>query len=153
MIQEMNWAPGGGIGTDPRMAKALEEVRKNSAAMSGFPLLATIEMTGKSTDAKTASRQSRENADASDSVIPTNVPTSKGDAANAALGGLLGLRKHKREANDRAAETSGDGSDSDSGALMQATTEVISFSASTLDPALFNIPAEFHQVQSRKAGQ
>ena len=153
MLQEMSWSPGGGIGADPRMAKALEEVRKNSAAVSGFPLLATIEMTAKSTDAKTANRPSGENADASDTAIPTNVPTSKGDAANAALGGLLGLRKHKREANARTAEQSDSGSDSDGGALMQATTEVLSFSSSTLDRALFNIPVEYQQVPGRKAGQ
>jgi hypothetical protein len=152
MMREMNWAPGR-MGADPRMAKAREELEKSSSAVNGFPLLATVEMAAKSSDGQATPRKQRGDDDAVDPATPTNVPTAKGDSANTALGGLLGLRKHKHDANQRAAANSDDELDADSGALMKATTEVISFSTSQLDPALFDIPAEYRQAQNKKGSQ
>ncbi|HMI54189.1 MAG TPA: hypothetical protein VK525_21955 [Candidatus Saccharimonadales bacterium] len=151
MMREMNWAPGESMGGDPRMAKALEEVRKNSSAASGFPLLASVEM--KSAGNGTATPPRRESDDSADANIPTSIPTTGGDAANAALGGLLGLRKRKRDANERAAARNGDGPDQDGSALVRLTTEVASFSTSALDPATFEIPAGYRQVPNRKTGE
>jgi hypothetical protein len=154
MMHEMNWAPSRSIGADPRMAKAMEEVRKSSSAVSGFPLWASVEMTAKSAASKETSQQRHESDDSSGTEnIPTRVPTSKQDAANTALGGLLGLEKHQKIPGDAASTKDGGASDTESGALMKATTEVTSFSNSALEPSIFEIPAGYRQVQNSKAGQ
>lgn len=152
MLREMNWAPGE-IGADPRMAQAQEEVRKSLPAVSGFPLLATVEMSAKPSNGKVATGQRQGDNDAVGGALETSVPTSKGDAANAVWSGLLGLRKQRRDAKDRAAEKTDDDADTGGSTLMNATTEVTSFSTAKLDPALFVIPAEYRQLRSKKGGQ
>jgi hypothetical protein len=109
--------------------------------LSGFPLQSSIKMRGGFSGAK---RSSEGDAGLSSEDRPTTAPTSKGDAANDALGGLLGLHKRKKNAQQ---DVSGGGSDEN--VLLSATTEVSSFSSSTLDAALFEIPSGYRLVQEK----
>ena len=142
MAHELNWAPGGGIAGDPRMKEAMEAMRKSSPLLNGFPLLSFIKMTGSVSDAR------RSHSSASVEDIPTSVPTSKSEAANEALGGLLGLHRRKQNAKDQNS-SSGDSPESAEHVLMTATTEVTAFSNSSLESSLFVIPAGYRQVQEK----
>jgi len=143
IARELNWAPGG-IAADPRMKEAVEAVRKSSPLLSGFPLLSSIKMTG----SLPAAHRSHDNPDSSSADIRASVPTSKSDAVNEALGGLLSLRKRKQDAKDENS-ASGESSESGENVLMTATTEVTAFSNSSLDSSLFEIPAGYRQIKEK----
>jgi hypothetical protein len=144
MARELNWAPGG-IAADPRMKEAVEAMRKSSPLLSGFPLLSSIKITG---GGLPAARHSHDNPDSSDADIPTSVPTSKSDAVNEGLGGLLGLRKRKQNAKGQDS-SAGESLESGENVLMTATTEVTAFSNSSLDSSLFEIPAGYRQTKEK----
>jgi hypothetical protein len=141
MARELNWAPGG-IAADPRMKEAVEAMRKSSPLLSGFPLLSSIKITG----SLPAAHRSYDNSDSFDADIPTSVPTSKSDAVNERLGGLLGLRKRKQNAKKQDSPGS-ESAESGENVLMTATTEVTAFSNSSLDSSLFEIPPGYRQTK------
>jgi hypothetical protein len=143
MASELNWAPGG-IAGDPRMKEAVEAMRKSSPLLSGFSLLSSIKMTG----SLPAAHRSHDNPDSSSADIPTGVPSSRSDAVNEALGGLLSLRKRKQNAKERDSPGS-ESSQSGENVLMTATTEVTAFSNSSLDSSLFEIPAGYRQIKEK----
>lgn len=144
MARELNWAPGGGIARDPRMKEAMEAMRKDSPLLSGFPLLTSVKMSG----SPSGTRRPHANSDSSSADIPTSVPTSKGDAVNEALGGLLGLHK-RRQADKTQNSSSSESAEPGENVLMTATTEVTEFSTASLASSLFEIPPGYRQVQEK----
>jgi hypothetical protein len=147
IAREADWAPKSGPAADPRMAQAVEEMRKNSPALEGFSLLATVKLYS-SVSAKDGSTESKNDSGSHGFDIPTTSPTINTEGVSEALGGLLSLHKHK---NDGKSKNPSAGAPSDSGdnVLLTATTEVTSFSSAALDSSLFEIPAGYRQLQNK----
>jgi hypothetical protein len=144
LSRELNWAPGKGLAADPRMSQAMEEMKENSPILSGFPLQNSLTMIDSFAGTK---RSTEGQPDPPAADIPTTVPTSKGDAANEALGGLLSLHRPKK--NGQQNPSSGESAESEGNVLLSATTEVSSFSSLPLDVALFEVPAGYRQAQKK----
>lgn len=134
MAKEFEWLPSEIMGGSAQMAPAMAELRKNSVKMEGMPLLqnTSVGMTGNA-----------QNPQAQQSDQGGN-PLTKG------FGGLLG-RKKKNKDDD--AQSNGGSSSAGNGSLMDMTVEVTSISTSKLDPALFEIPAGYKQVDAKERGR
>jgi hypothetical protein len=172
MAQEVGWMKlPASIQIDPRAAQGMSELQKNSDALKGFPLLSYVSMTIVATDANgqpltTASQTSAQNqqpsnpppAQSSNSSNNTT-PNSPTSLAVKGLGSLFGKKKQDNSAtqpNQGASSTSQASApppnpNSNPNALMEITTQVNSFSDSSLDDGLFDIPAGYTQVQEDAA--
>lgn len=157
MAQEVSWMkipslPGMQI--DPRAAEGMSELQKNSDALKGFPMLSYVSMTMSATADGQTQTLGSQNSSASDAK-PSNPPPSQTDnspsslESQAVLKGLGGLFGKKKKDNDSApaANTLPPNPHPDPNALMEMTTAVTSFSASSLDGGLFDIPSGFQQIQ------
>jgi hypothetical protein len=79
---------------------------------------------------------------------PQQPAPSVGSAIGGALGGRFGLGR-KKTSSDQPPPAKQDGSGGQSGgSLLEMTTELSSFSSSAVDPAQFEIPAGFKQVDN-----
>ena len=144
LAKDAKWAANVGGSPDPRMAQAMEEMQKNSSALNGFPLLQTVRLTMTGSDGAASHASATHSTD----IPNVTVPSSKSDAVGQAMGGLLGFARHKKEQQAEAKNTANStSSDDNSNSLMAATIEVTSFSGSSLDSSLFDIPAGYSQVQ------
>ena len=70
-------------------------------------------------------------------------PSTLSGALGGALAGRFGLGRKKQTAQDQNASGTG----SSSGSLLDMTIEMSGFSASPVDPALFEVPAGFKHVE------
>ena len=157
MAEEVSWMkipsmPG--LQIDPRAAEGMSELQKNSDALKGFPMLSYVSMTVSATaDGQTQTLGSQDGS-ASNSK-PSNPPPSQTDnspsslESPAVMKGLGGLFGKKKKDNDSApaASTLPPNPHPDPNALMEMTTAVTSFSTSSLDGSLFDIPSGFQQMQ------
>jgi hypothetical protein len=157
MAQEVSWMkipsmPG--IQIDPRAAEGMSELQKNSDALKGFPMLSYVSMTLSATANGQTQTLGSQNSSASNPK-PSNPPPSHTDdspsslESAAVLKGLGGLFGKKKKDNDSApaASTLPPNPHPDPNALMEMTTAVTSFSTSSLDGSLFDIPSGFLQMQ------
>ena len=143
-----------GIQIDPRAAEGMSELQKNSDALKGFPMLSYVSMTMSATADGQTQTLGSQNSSASDSK-PSNSPPSQTDnspsslESQAVLKGLGGLFGKKKKDNDSAPATNAlpPNPHPDPNALMEMTTAVTSFSTSSLDGSLFEIPSGFQQIQ------
>jgi hypothetical protein len=147
LSKELDWLPGtmgsmAGMNINPQMGPAMEEFRKNTVKLQGMPLLQTMTM-GMGAQGQQAQapppppQQNSQNQQDSQ-------PTSAREAIGKSLGGMFG---HKKKQQDQDNSNNSGSSSSDSGSLMDMQTEVTSYSSSSLDKDLFEIPAGFTQVQ------
>ena len=164
MAEEVNWMklPQMNIQiADPRVTQGMSELQKNSDALKGFPMLSYVTMTIAATDAngKPITANSQDSAQSQQPANPppaqTNnssnggFPTSASGLAIKGLGGLFGKKKQQ----DNSSTSSGQAGappanpDADPNALMEMTTQVTTFSDSSLDGSLFDIPAGYMQMQ------
>ncbi len=157
MAQEVNWMklPAMNVQIDPRVAQGMSELQQNSDALKGFPLLSYVSMTivavgPDGQPLSTASQSGAQNqpppappASSSDSGIPTT-PSA---AMMKGLGGLFGKKKQDNSAPATQTSAPPANPNSNPNALMEITTQVTSFSESSLDGSLFDVPAGFAQVQ------
>jgi hypothetical protein len=157
MAQEVPWMkipsmPG--IQIDPRAAEGMSELQKNSDALKGFPMLSYVSMTLSATADGQTQTLGSQNSSASNPK-PSNPPPSQTDdspsslESAAVLKGLGGLFGKKKKDNDSApaASTLPPNPHPDPNALMEMTTAVTSFSTSSLDGSLFDVPSGFLQMQ------
>src|ERR1017187_2099821 len=157
MAQEVPWMkipsmPG--IQIDPRAAEGMSELQKNSDALKGFPMLSYVSMTLSATADGQTQTLGSQNSSASNPK-PSNPPPSHTDdspsslESAAVLKGLGGLFGKKKKDNDSApaASTLTANPHPHPNALMEMTTAVTSFSTSSLDGSLFDIPSGFQQIQ------
>jgi hypothetical protein len=152
MAKELNWIPPINVRVDPRMTQGMEELQKNSSALKGLPLLSYISMflpPQQGQSPSTAQDTSRDSARSNSSGSNDGPPTNASDAVVKSLGGLFGKKKQQQ---DKASSQSGSNSappnpNSNPNALIEMTTQVNSFSDSTLDPSLFEIPAGYVRIQ------
>jgi hypothetical protein len=157
MAQEVSWMkipsmPG--IQIDPRAAEGMSELQKNSDALNGFPMLSYVSMTLSATaDGQTQTPGSPDSS--ASNPEPSNPRPSQTDdsprslesaAVLKGLGGLFGKKKKDTDSAP-AASTLPPNPHPDPNALMEMTTAVTSFSTSSLDGSLFDVPSGFLQVQ------
>jgi hypothetical protein len=143
-----------GIQIDPRAAEGMSELQKNSDALQGFPMLSYVSMTLSATADGQTQTLGSQNSSASNPKS-SNPPPSQTDnspsslESQAVLKGLGGLFGKKKKDNDSApaASTLPPNPHPDPNALMEMTTAVTSFSTSSLDGSLFDIPSGFLQMQ------
>ena len=160
MAQEVNWMkpPALGIKLDPRVAQGMSELQQNSDALKGFPLLSYVTMTlsatanGQPGDAQTnAQNQQPPNPPPSTTSLRTiRFPPTRRPPVMKGLGGLFGKKKQDN------ASDSGQGSaprnpNSNPNSLIEITTQVTSFSDSSLDGGIFDVPAGYTQMQQDAA--
>lgn len=149
MGQTLNWTPAGPpIGTgQPGMARAMAEMSKEGAKMDGMPMLSVTKVGGRLDGVPQG-----ETAQPSRPSTPT---PSVGEALGGALAGRMGLggfgrRKPKQEDAPASAPATGGSTGTGSAAvdsLLETSTEITSYSAAAVDPATFEIPSGFSQVQ------
>ena len=132
MAKEMDWVPGEMSGVNMQMAPAMAELRKNTVKMEGMPLLTntSVGMTGSGPGASAQPQAESGN------------PLTKG------LGGMFGRKKKKDDDSQPAGDTT-----TASGSLMDMTVEVTGTSAGKLDAGLFDVPADYKQVESKEKGR
>jgi sRNA-binding protein len=151
MAKEVNWVPPINMHVDPRMTQGMSELQKNSAALKGLPMLSYVSMTippGQG-QGNTAGNGNQNTAASSNSSSSDSTPSSPSDAMMKGLGGLFGKKKQK---DDAAAQNNGTALPPNPNpvpnALMEMTTQVSSFSDSSLDGSLFDVPAGYTKVPS-----
>ena len=162
MAEEVNWmkVPPMNIQiADPRVTQGMAELQKNSDAMKGFPMLSYVTMTmvaigpdGKPITADSQNQQPSNPPPAqsqSSGSSDSSFPTSASAAAIKGLGGLFGKKKQQDNASTSSNQAGAPPANpnSDPNALMEMTTQVTTFSDSSLDGGLFDIPAGYTQVQ------
>jgi len=168
MGQEVSWMklPAMNVQIDPRVAQGMSELQQNSDALKGFPLLSYVSMTlagsaeGQAQPlASQNSTQDQQPANPPPSKSNTSsdntIPTSPSAAVMKGFGSLFGKKKQDNSsasANQGAAGSSQTSApppnpNSNSNALIEITTQVTSFSDSSLDGSLFDIPAGYTQLQ------
>ena len=154
MAKELNWIPPINVRVDPRMTQGMEELQKNSSALKGLPLLSYISMflpPQQGQSPSTAQDTSRDSPRSSSSSSSDGPPTSAADAMAKGLGGLFGKKKQQQQ-QDKSSSQSGSNSappnpNPNPNALIEMTTQVNSFSDSTLESGLFEIPAGYVRIQ------
>jgi hypothetical protein len=155
LAQEVPWMkipsmPG--IQIDPRAAEGMSELQKNSDALKGFPMLSYVSMTMTATaDGQTQPVGSQNSNSSSAKASPSQSDDSPGSLESAAimkgLGGMFGRKKKDNDSAPAAGSALPPNPHPDPNALMEMTTAVTSFSTSSLDAGLFDVPAGFVQVQ------
>jgi hypothetical protein len=163
MAQEINWVPPSNIHVDPRVSQGLTELQKNSAEFKGLPMLETISMgmsipPGQQTGQPAESTQeTRSNSSRPSNTSSRNddIPTTPSAAIVKGLGGMFSKKKQADNPPPQSSGSSGpaaapnaDNSQPTSATLMEMTTEVTSFSTSSLDSSIFEVPAGYTQVQA-----
>lgn len=159
MAQEVNWMklPAMNVQIDPRVAQGMSELQQNSDSLKGFPLLSYVSMTM----AATADGQQAGSPNAAQNQQPSNPPpsssTNSSDSTSLgnpsavmmkSLGNLFGKKKQDNSsASSNQAGAPPPNPNSNPNALIEITTQVSSFSDSSLDGSLFDIPAGYTQVQ------
>jgi hypothetical protein len=166
MAQEVDWMklPAMNIQIDPRVAQGMSEMQKNSDALKGFPLLSYVSMTlAASPDGQSAGSQSAPQTQQPPTPPPSNstsssdnsIPTTPSAAMVKGIGSLFGKKKpdnSSAQSNQSATGSSQAGAaaaspNSNPNSLMDITTQVTSFSDSSLEDSLFDIPAGYTQLQ------
>jgi hypothetical protein len=166
---QVNWMklPAMNIQIDPRVQQGMSELQQNSDALKGFPLLSYVSMTiaanGQQLSAAAPGDAQSQQTTAPPPSPPqtssssgSSIPGSPSAAVMKGLGGLFG--KKKQDNSTTAPTTPGAGGsgqaaapaanpNSNPNALIEITTQVTSFSDSSLDGSLFDVPAGFTQVQ------
>jgi hypothetical protein len=149
MAKEINWVPPSNIHVDPRASQSLDELQKNSANLKGFPLLQymTMSMAGQQDSSGNAAQNSNTSASSSSSSSSSNsdsTPTSISGAMTKGLGGLFSKKKKQDDTADQSNQNPPP--PSTPGSLMEMTIEVNSYSDSSLDSSLFDVPAGFARI-------
>jgi len=146
MAKEINWVPPSNIHVDPRASQSLDELQKNSANLKGFPLLQymTMSMAAQDSSGNTVQTSNTSASSSSSSSNSDSTPTSISGAMTKGLGGLFSKKKKQDDTADQNSQNPPP--PSTPGSLMEMTIEVNSYSDSSLDSSLFDIPAGFAQI-------
>ena len=138
MTKELDWLPGTMVGANTQITQPMVEYRKSTANLNGMPLLSYVSV-GIGPNPGTTGQGSA-------SAEPT--PEKKeGNVISKGIGGMLG-GFGKKNKNDSAQNSSASGQPG--GSLMDMTSEVTSVSNASIDASLFEVPADFKQVEAKK---
>jgi hypothetical protein len=147
MAKEINWVPPSNIHVDPRASQSLDELQKNSANLKGFPLLQYMVMSMVAKDAQGNVVQPSSpppSSSSSSSSSSDSSPTSMSGAMAKGIGGLFNKKKKQDDAADQNSQNPPP--PSTPGSLIEMTIEVSSYSDSSLDANLFDIPSGFTRI-------
>ncbi|HET6142453.1 MAG TPA: hypothetical protein VFE02_03025 [Candidatus Acidoferrales bacterium] len=147
MAKEINWVPPSNIHVDPRASQSLDELQKNSANLKGFPLLQYMVMSMVAKDAQGNVVQPSSpppSSSSSSSSSSDSTPTSMSGAMAKGIGGLFNKKKKQDDAADQNSQNPPP--PSTPGSLIEMTIEVSSYSDSSLDANLFDIPSGFTRI-------
>jgi hypothetical protein len=164
MATEVNWMKlPANVKIDPRVSQGMSELQQNSDALKGFPLLSYVSMTlaatsnGQPVGDQTSAQNQSSNPPPSNpppasstNSSDNSIPTSPSAAMMKGLGGLFGRKKQDNSSassNQSSPDSTQSGANSNSGSLIEITTQVTSFSDSSLDAGLFDIPSGYTQLQ------
>lgn len=152
MAKEIDWVPPSNLQLDPRASQSLDELKKNSANLKGFPLLEymVMSMVAKDAAGNTVQPSSPPPSSSSSASNSGSTPTSMSDVMAKGIGGLFNKRKKQDDAADQNSQNPPP--PSTPGSLMEMTIEVNSYSDSSLDASLFEIPSGFARIV-QNAGQ
>jgi hypothetical protein len=138
MAKELDWVPGAMLGGDAQISQPMVEYRKSTANLNGLPLVSYVSV-GMGPNPGTTGQA----AQASPS------PEKKeGNVISKGIGGMLGGfgKKNKNDSAQQGSSSAGQTGSS----LMDMTTEVTSVSNNSIDASLFEIPADYKQVEAKK---
>ena len=160
MAQKLAWTPGGGMFTMGRsdMARAMADLQKEAAKLDGVPVYQVVKMGFKGEAGQAAQAGQAPPAPQPQAQPQAQEQPSVGGALGrlgGRLGGLggLGRRKKAEQPAEQPApppESAPAAAQPDvSGALMEMTTELTSFSTGPVDPSKLEAPGGFKQVESQ----
>ena len=159
MAQKLAWTPGGGMFTMGRsdMARAMADLQKEAAKLDGVPVYQVVKMGFKGEAGQAGQPAQPPPAARAPEQQPTENPSVGGALGRLGgrLGGLggLGRRKKAEQPAEQPApppESAPAAAQPDvSGALMEMTTELTSFSTGPVDPSKLEVPGGFKQVESQ----
>src|SRR5438132_1953876 len=164
MAKELDWLPGAmgnPMGMKSQMRQAMEEFRKNSIKLQGMPLLQNVSfgMAGLPQNTGAATQPQQPAPQQSQTQDQASAPVTPKEAISKSLGGMFGgfgKKKKQQEQQPPPAQPSGSAANpspantqpgTSSNSMMDMTIEVTSFSSSTLDKSLFDVPVGYTQVQ------
>ena len=168
MATEINWVPPSNIHVDPRADSGPHRAAEKFRRVQG-PADARNHQHGHEYSARTANRPAnppanRELAKYSLELLPAveylesrndNIPTTPSALIVKGLGGMFSKKKQQDNPPPPSSSSTGsssapnaDNSQPTSATLMEMTTEVTSFSTSSLDTSVFGIPAGYTQIQT-----
>jgi len=164
MAKELDWLPGAmgnPMGMNSQMGQAMEEFRKNSIKLQGMPLLQNVSfgMAGLPQNTGAATQPQQPAPQQSQTQDQASAPVTPKEAISKSLGGMFGgfgKKKKQQEQQPPPAQPSGSAANpspantqpgTSSNSMMDMTIEVTSFSSSTLDKSLFDVPVGYTQVQ------
>ncbi len=143
MAESLDWTPGSQAALNPGVAKGMAEAYKELRKMDGVPVFQTMSITGAGQpDSAGSGSTAQQQPQQQDQQAAR--PSLAG-----ALGGRFGLGRKKQ---DDTSNSSGSGSQSGPGSLMESTTELSGFSAGPVDDAQFAVPAGFKKVEPSRRG-
>jgi len=176
LAKELDWLPGMMAGSfnmaSPQFGPAMDEFRKNAVKMKGLPLLQYTSMgtaaNGASMPTQPPAQQQQQQGQvqqaaqdaatqtaqnqAQQEVATSAIPSSAKDAVSQSIGGMFGGFGHKKKKDQPAPTTTASTNTTaqpaaGTGSLMDMKTEVTSFSNSSLDASLFQVPAGYTEVK------
>ncbi len=149
MAKEIDWMPSTLLGGNAQTSQAMENLRKNSAALKGLPLLQYVSM----------GMEASGNQEAAGSQTQSEQPAPPSDVSNPegaivkGLGGMFGGFGHKKKKKEESAAGEQASAEpaappSSPGSLMDVTVQVTSYSSDPLDSSLFEAPAGYTELPS-----
>lgn len=156
MAKQLDWLPGtmgGMMGMNSQMGPAMQEFKKNLAAVEGMPLLQNVSFGM----AATGVSQNQASSPTPSHTPPpqqaddqASVPTSTRDAISKGVGSVFGGfgRKKKKADQDAQAQPSDSPQQSTTAnaSLMEMQIEVTEYSSNPIDRNLFDVPAGYIEV-------
>jgi hypothetical protein len=152
MAKKLSWAPdmGGMFAARPDLARAMATASKETAKLSGVPVLVMMKMTPTSNGQPVTNPSGSDTQSTPQQQSKPSSP-SLGDALSGKLGGFGGFGRKKKQQDppadsSQSSATPAQGADS-SGTLMETTTEMSNFSSGPVDPSRFSTPGGFKKVE------
>jgi hypothetical protein len=169
MAKEVSWMtlPPNIHVADPRVSQSMAELQRNSGALKGLPLLSYVNMgmagiaqangsdpAGTAAQTQTAPPPSQASSNASNSSSDS-IPTSPSAALAKGLGGLFSKKKAQQQQNSGSTDQNSSAQagaappnpNSNPNDLIEITTQVTTFSDSSIDRSLFDVPTDYTQMQ------
>jgi hypothetical protein len=168
MGEKLAWTPGGfGMAAQRGdMMKGMGEMAKEMSKLDGVPVLQIMKMgavgDGMTGPSNGANHQTATHQPAKEATPPPTAGETAGKMLASRLpgfGGLGGFGKKKKSADEQPQQApaqqaaapeqpvANNPSADASGALMESTTELTSFSSAPVNPSQFEVPAGFKEVE------
>ena len=159
MAQKLNWTPGAGSFAQGRsdIMRGMADLQKEAAKLDGIPVYQVSKFSMKAEGMPEAQQPPAEQPRAPQPQAEPQEKPSVGGALGrlgGRLGGLGGLGRRRKSEPEAAPQPQAAPEAAPaaqpaafSGTLMEITTELTGFSTAAVDPAKFEVPAGFKQVE------